>query len=112
MSPKMMVTAKTSLILSVYLIYGAFSFGVQLSQFHQPSIQITLNAIPEIYNVKIDCNAKGDGSTDDTIAIQNCSNLLSSTGGVLYFPTGIYLISSTITFGNFVKFPIYDHLIT
>eukprot|EP01084_Bolivina_argentea_P016815 31413_1 len=63
--------------------------------------RIYVNAIPEIYNAKTDCNAKGNGVNDDTLAIQNCSNLLSSTGGVLYFPTGIYTISSAIIFNNF-----------
>ena len=67
-----------------------------------PINEINLKSLPEIYNVKINCNAKGDGITDDTMAIQNCSKLLSSTGGVLYFPTGIYLISAPIYFTNFV----------
>ena len=41
--------------------------------------------------------AKGDNSTDDTTAIQNAFNALPSTGGWIYFPSGIYLVSSTIT---------------
>lgn len=34
---------------------------------------------------------KGDGVTDDTLAIQNALNDLSTTGGVLYLPKGTYL---------------------
>jgi hypothetical protein len=51
--------------------------------------------------------AKGDGVTDDTIAIQNAIDSLEDAspsgyggGGVVYFPTGTYLISKTITIEN------------
>lgn len=57
-------------------------------------------------NVKTDCGARGDGSTDDTAAIQNCiasgnrcgSNCGSSTvaGAIVYFPPGNYIISTSI----------------
>lgn len=43
------------------------------------------------------CGAVGDGTTDDTIAIQNCTNLAVKAGGVLYFPPSRYLVTSTIT---------------
>ena len=44
-------------------------------------------------NVQTACGATGNGSTDDTTAIQNClSSLPSST--TLYFPTGTYKITS------------------
>lgn len=39
--------------------------------------------------------AKGDGITNDTESIQNAINSLS-TGGTIYFPKGVYNISSTI----------------
>lgn len=48
-----------------------------------------------IPNVK-DFGAKGDGTTDDTSAIQSAINTIASTGGGVYFPVGNYLISSTI----------------
>ena len=46
----------------------------------------------DIINVK-DFGAKGDGVTDDTVAIQNAVN----SGKSIYFPQGIYIVSSTIT---------------
>ncbi len=44
--------------------------------------------------------ATGDGVTDDTAAIQEAADAVSS-GGVLYFPPGQYVISDTIEFGRF-----------
>jgi hypothetical protein len=43
--------------------------------------------------------AVGDGTTDDTTAIQAAINSLSSTGGVVVFPisSGKYIVNSTIT---------------
>jgi hypothetical protein len=38
--------------------------------------------------------AKGDGVTDDTTAIQNAVNSLTSRGSVLVIPSGVYLIST------------------
>ncbi len=42
-----------------------------------------------------DNGAKGDGRTDDTVAIQNTING-SPQGATIYFPPGTYIISSTI----------------
>jgi len=49
-----------------------------------------------IYNVK-SYGAKGDGTTDDTTAIQTALSALTntSTSGSLYFPTGTYKVSSS-----------------
>lgn len=41
--------------------------------------------------------ATGDGITDDTAAIQAAIN---AAGGTVYFPSGIYAISATLTLGN------------
>lgn len=41
--------------------------------------------------------ATGNGSTDDTTAIAAAITALPATGGILYFPPGTYLISSTLT---------------
>lgn len=39
--------------------------------------------------------AKGDGVTDDTVAIQHAIDKLSGSGASLLFPPGIYLVSAT-----------------
>lgn len=43
--------------------------------------------------------AKGDGSTDDTVAIQAAINSITTTvgGGIIFFPSGFYIISTTLT---------------
>jgi hypothetical protein len=52
-------------------------------------------------NVKSDYGATGDGSTDDTTAIQNAIDALSS-GGTVFFPPGIYKITSTLTLADYI----------
>jgi Pectate lyase superfamily protein len=44
--------------------------------------------------------AVGDGSTDDTTAIQNAINAAASAGGRVEFKPGNYKITSTLTVGN------------
>lgn len=44
--------------------------------------------------------AKGDGTTDDTVAIQAAIDSLSATGGEVRFPAGTYRITSTVNIGN------------
>lgn len=48
------------------------------------------------FNVK-DYGAEGDGSTDDTAAIQAAINAASVAGGTVFFPAGTYCISSQLT---------------
>jgi len=52
-------------------------------------------ATKEFVNVK-DYSATGDGSTDDTAAIQAAING-SSIGATIFFPLGTYIVSTTIT---------------
>lgn len=40
--------------------------------------------------------AKGDGATDDTVAIQSAINAVQGTGATVFFPRGAYKISSPI----------------
>jgi hypothetical protein len=50
------------------------------------------------YNVK-DFGAKGDGKTDDTIAIQSALAYIATRyGGILFFPEGDYLVGGTMDF--------------
>ena len=60
--------------------------------------------LQEIVSV-FDFGAKGDGTTDDTTAIQNAINVVGSAGiyGTIYFPAGTYKITSTLN----VKNPIF-----
>ena len=45
--------------------------------------------------------AKGDGTTDDTLAIQSAINYLNALGGgTLYFPNGIYLSDMLTMYSN------------
>ena len=47
------------------------------------------------YNVK-DYGAKGDGKKDDSKSIQQCIDLVEENGGgVVYFPSGTYIVSRT-----------------
>ena len=49
------------------------------------------------YNVR-DYKAVGNGSTDDTAAIQSAIDAAVATGGTVYFPRGVYIISSSLTY--------------
>lgn len=62
------------------------------------SNELTLiqNAINSIFDVRV-YGAKGDGTTDDTTAIQNAMNAAKPTGATVWFPPGTYLISSPLT---------------
>lgn len=45
-------------------------------------------------------NAAGDGTTDDTAALQNCLNALNATHPVCWVPAGTYKITSTLILGG------------
>ncbi len=48
-------------------------------------------------------NAKGDGVSDDTQAIQQAIDDLMGQHRVLYFPEGVYLVSSTIRWSKMIR---------
>lgn len=50
------------------------------------------------FNVKA-FGAKGDGTTDDTAAVQAALDAANVAGGVVYFPQGGYVITSTLDAG-------------
>lgn len=55
---------------------------------------ITIEAVPLVFNVK-DYGAVGNGSTDDTTALQDTFDAAESAGGgIVYIPTGTYLTDS------------------
>ena len=79
-----------------------------IPKFEQP----LTNAVNRPTNLKLqetvsvmDFAAVGDGTTDDTAAIQAAINALQASsvyapGGVLYFPFGVYLVSTLSVTGN------------
>jgi hypothetical protein len=48
-------------------------------------------------NVKTAFGAKGDGVTNDTVALQKALNSLTQSTPVLWFPQGTYLITGPLT---------------
>jgi len=78
---------------------GAVTLALRL-KFAKKTDKITLGSVGvdmetcevEVANVKC-FGAKADGSTDDSLAIQNAINSLTS-GGVVFFPVGQYVIGS------------------
>lgn len=69
------------------LLLGRLSPGPRLAH---------ANPLPLEWNVVTDFGATGDGTTDDTSAIQSALNA-TAAGGTVYFPQGTYLISSQLT---------------
>jgi hypothetical protein len=54
------------------------------------------SAFATVWNVKTNCAATGNGSTDDTTNINTCiTNLVA--GDTLLFPSGTYLVTSALT---------------
>lgn len=62
------------------------------------SPNVSLGTGRVLWNVQADYGAYGNGTTDDTTAIQNAINAANNAGGgIVFFPAGTYLISSTLT---------------
>ncbi len=55
---------------------------------------VNANGVTDWFNVKR-YGAKGDGSTDDTTAIQAAITAAQVAGGTVYFPAGIYIVTPT-----------------
>jgi hypothetical protein len=61
-----------------------------------------------IFDVRV-YGAVGDGAVDDTIAINNAVNAaVALGGGTIYFPRGVYLITSAVNLLSLVASPRYN----
>jgi hypothetical protein len=70
--------------------WGAILKFLRVSHREDGSLRGVTNGI----NVH-DFGAKGDGGTDDTLAIQSALNIVESAGGVVRILAGTYLVSTT-----------------
>ncbi|RKN83832.1 right-handed parallel beta-helix repeat-containing protein [Paenibacillus ginsengarvi] len=78
---------------------GMAGAGLLLGKLVPASRVAHANPLPLEWNVVTDFGAVGDGTTDDTTAIQSALNA-TAAGGTVYFPLGTYLISSQLTVSN------------
>lgn len=78
---------------------GLAGAGLMLGQIASAPQIAHANPLPLEWNVVTDFGAVGDGTTDDTAAIQSALNA-TAAGGTVYFPMGTYLISSQLTVSN------------
>ena len=56
----------------------------------------------QVFNVKA-FGAKGDGATDDTIALQNTINAALAVHGTVFVPTGTYRLSASLTMTDYLS---------
>ncbi|MDX2230533.1 MAG: glycosyl hydrolase family 28-related protein [Leptolyngbyaceae cyanobacterium bins.349] len=75
---------------------GTPSGTVLAATWTAPPENIVFPADAGILNVK-DFGAKGDGITDDTVAIQAALNAFPNGGRIVYLPNGTYLVSNTLS---------------
>jgi hypothetical protein len=64
---------------------------------------LSLNTLVELfaYNVKVRYGAVGNGSTDDTTAVQDAIDEANSAGGgTVFFPKGTYIVSGLTLYSN------------
>ncbi|MCB2300662.1 glycoside hydrolase family 55 protein [Clostridium tagluense] len=78
------------------LIYGGINGSVEFPNMKDID-KLTSNLTDIVqYNVK-NFGAKGNGTNDDTVSIQNAINAIKlNGGGSLYFPNGTYLVTNSI----------------
>ena len=64
--------------------------------------------LAETVSVK-DFGAIGDGTTDDTVAIQAAINSVSTNGGSVYIPAGDYKVTAPLNLTNFANIQVTIH---
>lgn len=70
------------------------SDGTSYYQMSKPQFESLTTA--DIYSVRT-AGAVGDGTTDDTTAVQKCLDTAAAAGQVCFFDMGIYKVTSTVT---------------
>ncbi|MBC7294417.1 MAG: right-handed parallel beta-helix repeat-containing protein, partial [Thermoleophilia bacterium] len=73
----------------MYLTIGFLLLAVALAAF---ALASPASAAQSVFNVR-DFGAKGDGLTDDTLAIQAAIDQAAAAGGSVYIPSGTYVVS-------------------
>jgi hypothetical protein len=89
-------------LLGILMILLAKFAWMQITQTIQPTLANSIIEFPassDFINVK-NFGAKGDGVTDDTLALQKAINSTNRDYQVVYFPQGTYLVSNTIQIGR------------
>ena len=76
---------------------GGLGAGAALLSAPASAATVTESGKTGWINVVTDFPAKGDGVTDDTSAIQAALDNVPTGGGVVYFPNGVYQVSSPLT---------------
>lgn len=100
--------ASRRLLLKGLAIGGATALGATLFSPSSAEASPTFT----VFNVK-DYGAIGNGSTIDTSAVQAAINAaMSAGGGTVYFPSGNYLINSTLTINTQVRLEILGNGLT
>jgi hypothetical protein len=78
---------------------GAAGVGIASASALGGSSAAYATAPDDWHNVKGDYGAVGDGTTDDTTAINNAITGAAAAGGTVYFPPGTYRVNGTIEVG-------------
>ncbi|HUS03286.1 MAG TPA: glycosyl hydrolase family 28-related protein [Chitinophagaceae bacterium] len=92
------VISKISLIIFLVILSGFFCSS--FSQGHPATDDEFVGPFANWINVKTQFGAIGDGSTDETVALQAALNSIgnsNSSSSVVYLPAGTYLITGTLS---------------